>query len=96
MEFLVQIVVNLPPDMDSTERADLLERERRKAEQLRATGVIKRIWRIPGRSANVGVWEAADPTELHDAITSLPLFPWLAVEVTGLATHYLEAGAAGA
>jgi muconolactone D-isomerase len=50
-----------------------------------------RIWRIPGRTANVGIWEAPDATALHDLVSSLPLFPWLDVTVTPLARHYLEA-----
>ena len=51
-----------------------------------------RIWRIPGRLANVGVWSAPDATALHDALTSLPVFPYMDARVTALATHHLEAG----
>ena len=39
----------------------------------------------------MGVWEAADATELHELISSLPLFPWIDAEVTPLATHPLDA-----
>ena len=42
------------------------------------------MWRVPGRTANWGIWEAADATALHAAITSLPLFPYLDVEVIAL------------
>ena len=34
---------------------------------------------------------ANDATDLHRAISSLPLFPWLDVHVTPLAQHHLEA-----
>jgi muconolactone D-isomerase len=51
------------------------------------------MWRIPGRTANVGIWKAKDATELHAAISSLPMFPYIDAHVTPLATHYLEAAA---
>jgi muconolactone D-isomerase len=91
MEFLVEIQVNLPADMDPARRLELTDQERRRGAELQAAGVIRRIWRIPGRIANVAIWEAPDATALHAAITSLPLFPWIDATVTALATHPLEA-----
>jgi muconolactone D-isomerase len=90
MEFLVEIRVSLPLDVSGAEREELLARERDRGRELRSAGTIVRIWRVPGRWANVGIWQAADATELHDAISSLPLFPWMTVDVAPLATHYLE------
>jgi muconolactone D-isomerase len=77
--------------MDPAARQELLDRERRRGVELRSAGTIKRIWRIPGRFANAAIYEAPDATALHEAISSLPLFPWLDVDVTPLALHYLEA-----
>jgi muconolactone D-isomerase len=76
--------------MDTEERSDLFEREWRRGSELRDSGVIVRIWRIPGQIANVGIWNATDATVLHDFISSLPLFPWMSVRVTPLAVHPLE------
>jgi muconolactone D-isomerase len=90
MEFLVRIEVNLPPDMDPTARQALLDRESARGRELHEAGTIVRIWRLPGRLANVGVWQAADATALHAALSSLPVFNWTRIEVTALATHYLE------
>jgi muconolactone delta-isomerase len=90
IEFLVHITISLPPDMDVGARSDLLERERRRGLELRGDGTIVRIWRIPGQFANVGIWQTADATDLHAAISSLPLFPWMSAQVTLLATHHLE------
>ncbi len=90
MEFLVAIQAKLPESMPEEERANLLARERLRAFELRKAGTVQRMWRIPGRFANVGVWVAADATELHTQIASLPLFRWLDVEVTALARHYVE------
>jgi muconolactone D-isomerase len=90
VEFLVRIDVALSPDMAADRRAELVRAEHERGLELRRQGTIKRIWRIPGGLRNAGIWEAADATVLHDAIASLPLYPWLRVEVTPLAVHPLE------
>ena len=87
MEFLVHIEVRWPPDGDPEQRARLVEAEAARARELAAAGTIKRLWRIPGRQANYGLWSADDATALHTAISSLPFFPWLDVEVIALAEH---------
>jgi muconolactone D-isomerase len=91
VEFLVQIQVNFPPDMASDELADVVSREAARGRELKEDGTIVRIWRVPGRRANVGVWSASTAEELHTSITSLPAFPWIDAHVTPLATHHLEA-----
>ncbi len=91
MEFLVQIQVNFPADMAADQLADLIAREEARGCELKNAGVIVRIWRIPGRRANVGIWQGENADAIHEAIMSLPAFPWTDVHVTALATHYLEA-----
>lgn len=90
MKFLVQIDVRLPGKLTDAERAELLEAELERGRELVDAGVIWAIWRIPGALRNVGVWEAADATELHEHLTSLPVFRWVTTEVTPLADHPLE------
>lgn len=87
MEFLVEIEVKWPPDGDPAQRAELIAAEGRRAAELAAAGTVRRLWRIPGRWANVGLWEAPDATALHDAIASLPFYPWLTATVRPLARH---------
>jgi muconolactone D-isomerase len=87
MEYLVHIEVRWPADGDPDQLARLTAAERDRAAELAAAGTIRRLWRVPGRRANWGVWEAPDATALHAAIASLPLFPWLSVEVHALAAH---------
>lgn len=89
MKFLVQILVDLPARLDTAERAELLEAEAARGRQLKDAGMIVDIWRVPGRLANVGIWSAADPTELHEALASLPVFPYTSIDVTPLARHHL-------
>ena len=91
MEFLVEIQVNLPPSLPVPDRDALLARERERGRELKSNGTIVRIWRIPGRMANVGIWRGADADAIHEALTSLPLFPYVDARVTALATHPLEA-----
>ncbi|MBO0873596.1 MAG: muconolactone Delta-isomerase family protein, partial [Pseudonocardia sp.] len=72
MEFLVRAENRLPADTPEEERGRLKKAERARADELRAAGVLKRLWRVPGRNATVGLYEAPDATELHDALASLP------------------------
>jgi muconolactone D-isomerase len=92
MRFHVRITVRLPPELDPAERDRLLAAELDRGRELHARGAIVDIWRLPGRLANVGIWEAADGTELHALIASLPLFPYLEAEVEALAQHPITAG----
>ncbi|WP_072690386.1 muconolactone Delta-isomerase [Rhodococcus marinonascens] len=90
MEFLVRINTNLPTDMAAEELEQLSAREGARTSELRAEGILKKLWRVPGRRELVSLWEAQDPTVLHDALASLPLFPWLDIVVEALATHPSE------
>jgi muconolactone D-isomerase len=92
MDFLVEIATELPPDMPDDEREALLARERERGRELRAAGTLTRIWRLPGRPANVGVWSAVDADALHEALTSLPVWRFARVTVTALSTHPLDGG----
>jgi muconolactone D-isomerase len=86
VEFLVRSENRLPPETPAERREELRAAERARAVELRAAGVLKRLWRVPGRNATVGLYEAA----LHDALMSLPMAPWLDVTVEALATHPQE------
>lgn len=87
MEFLVNIAVEWPADGDPEELARLTAAERARARELVAEGRILRLWRVPGQKANWGLWAAPDATALHEAISSLPFYPWLSVTVHPLARH---------
>ena len=89
MEFLIEIQVDLPGQMPDEERVRLIDAERVRGRELAAQGVIRAIWRVPGRLANRAIWSAKDAGELHAAITSLPLWPYCSVNVMPLARHEL-------
>ena len=90
MEFLVRFEVNAPESMAPKERERLRSLERARAAELREQGVLKRLWRVPGRRAVIGLWDAADATALHEALASLPMFPWMDVTIEPLAMHPQE------
>jgi muconolactone D-isomerase len=87
MEFLVHISIVIPQDMPDDERQRRYDAETRQAAALASAGQLVRLWRVPGRTANWGLWRARDATELHQALTSLPLWPFMDIEVTPLAEH---------
>ena len=87
MEFLVEVEIALPPDLDEARRTALLAAELERGKALAEAGVVRAIWRVPGRFANRAIWSAPDATALHDALSSLPLWRYMDISVTPLATH---------
>lgn len=92
MEFLVRLRNALPPDTPAERRTELRDEERARALELRKAGILIKLWRIPGSSDAVGLFVAADATQLHEALASLPMFAWQRITVEALATHPQEAG----
>jgi muconolactone D-isomerase len=87
MDFLVHITFTWPAGITPEEQQRLITAEGQRARELAAAGNLKRLWRIPGQRANWGIWHAADATELHTALSSLPMFPHLVATVHPLASH---------
>lgn len=90
MEFLIRTETRLPPDWSDEQRAALKVTERARADELRRAGYLRRIWRVPGRSGSVQLWEAPDATVLHEQLISIPAWPWMDVHVEALARHPQE------
>jgi muconolactone D-isomerase len=88
--FLVEIEMVHFVQGDDAFLVELTARERERGQELVEAGAIRNIWRVPGRRANVGIWEAADANDLHAAIASLPAFRWMEARVTPLAEHPLS------
>lgn len=90
MEFLVRIANRQPPDLPVETKERIFAAERIRAQQLREAGILVRLWRLPGTTTAVGLFEAPDATALHDALSSLPNFAWQEITVEALATHPQE------
>jgi muconolactone D-isomerase len=95
VEFFVEIEVRLPADLDDKHRRELQAAEFARGKALAKAGMLRAIWRVPGRLANRAVWTAPDASALHDALVSLPLWPYMDVAVTPLATHPLSESCGG-
>jgi muconolactone D-isomerase len=85
--FLVHMEVALPPDMPAAQADEIKARERAYAHELQRDGRWVHLWRIVGRYANASVFDVASGDELHDLLSSLPLFPYMDITVTALARH---------
>jgi muconolactone D-isomerase len=90
-EYLVRIALKRPDAIDDEIWAKLLAGEREVGLDYRRRGVMRRIWRVPGTTSNVGVWSAQDASELDRLLAHLPAFRYMTIQVEALALHYLEA-----
>ena len=87
MLFHARMDVHLPQEMDPDARADLVARERAYSQELQRSGKWLHLWRVVGEYSNVSVFDVASNDELHELLSGLPLFPWMDIRVTPLATH---------
>ncbi|MEH1017184.1 muconolactone Delta-isomerase [Micromonospora sp. CPCC 206060] len=87
MLFLVRMDVHLPPDLDPRLRVEIVARERAYSQQLQRSGTWRHIWRIAGQYANYSVFDVDSADELHEILSNLPLFAYMDLTVTALATH---------
>ena len=87
MLFHVRMDVRIPVDYDPDRAAELKRIERERAQELQTSGKWRHLWRIAGQYANVSVFDVDSVDELHDLLTSLPLFPYMQVDVMPLCRH---------
>lgn len=87
MLFHVRMDVSIPRDLDPDERARLVATEKERAQELQRAGTWAHLWRIVGQYSNISVFDVGSTDELHEILCSLPLFPFMAVQVTPLAQH---------
>lgn len=87
MLFLVRMDVHLPPEMPQAAMEDIKAREKAYSQALQQDGRWKHIWRVVGQYANYSLFDVSDNDELHALLSNLPLFPYMTIQVTALATH---------
>ena len=76
------IALFTPPDRDTP-----FVRQADRAIELIQAGKMRKVWRIIGERANFSIWEADTLEEFHADISSLPLHPWMTVDVTPMIEH---------
>jgi len=85
--FQVQITVKVPHDVDREKIQALSATEIELAKALQRAGKWLHIWRIAGKWANISIFKVDDAGELHEILSTLPLFPFMEIEVTALCRH---------
>lgn len=87
MLFYVRMNVNLPASMPAEQAASLKQSEKELAQRLQQEGKWRHLWRIAGQYANISIFDVGSVDELHSLLTSLPLFPYMQIEVMPLCRH---------
>ncbi|WP_300751753.1 muconolactone Delta-isomerase [Janthinobacterium sp.] len=87
MLFHVRMNVNLPLTMPAEQSAQLKRTERELSQRLQQEGKWRHLWRVAGQYANISIFDVASVDELHALLTSLPLFPYMQIEVMALCRH---------
>ena len=87
MLFHVAITVRIPHDVDPQKISELSAKEHERAADLQRQGKWLHLWRVAGKFANVSIFKVESPAELHEILWSLPLHPYMEVEVTALCRH---------
>ena len=87
MLFHVRMDVRLPHDMPP-DKADALKKiERERAQELQRQGKWRHLWRVAGHYSNVSIFDVSGADELHDILSTLPLFPFMDIAVSALCRH---------
>lgn len=89
-EFLVNISFHWPESIPEDTRQALIVKEQAHAATLADQGILVRMWRVPGRKENWGLWRARDATHLHEILTSLPVWPYMRLTVHPMAKHPVD------
>jgi len=87
MLFHVRMNLRIPHDADTRKIKQLGEQEHERAQQLQQLGKWLHLWRVAGQYANISVFEVESPAELHEIVSSLPLYPFMEIDVTALCRH---------
>jgi muconolactone D-isomerase len=87
MLFHVAITVRIPHGADAGEIQKLGAREHERAKELQLQRKWLHLWRVAGKFANISVFDVDSPADLHEILNSLPLYPYMEVEVTALCRH---------
>jgi muconolactone D-isomerase len=87
MLFHVYMTVRIPYGADPEKITQLNAQEHERAKELQQQGKWLHLWRVAGKFSNVSVFNVDDPAELHEVLNSLPLYPFMEVEVAALCHH---------
>ncbi|MOA14681.1 Muconolactone Delta-isomerase [compost metagenome] len=87
MLFLIHFEVTVPADTSEELKEQLRQGEHARVFEFIKTGKLRRIWRPVGTADTCCLWEADSLEELHAAVRSLPLYPYMKLSITPLVEH---------
>jgi len=87
MLFHVTMDVRIPHGADMARIDALKAQEKARAQELQEAGIWRHLWRVAGRYSNVSIFDVGSNAELHDILSTLPLFPFMEVQVSVLCRH---------
>ena len=85
-EFLVTFTLAVPPGTPGQTVQDTKAREAQAAHDLADQEHLLRLWALPDERA-LGLYQARDATQMEAILASLPLVPWMTVDITPLSPH---------
>jgi muconolactone delta-isomerase len=86
-EFFTIFTQAVPDGTPSQDVAEAEVREAVRTKEFGEQGNLLRLWVLPGERRALGLWRAKDGAELQTMLDSLPLSPYLTVDVTPLSEH---------
>jgi len=98
MEYLLSMTTHVPGGTSQDTVNDIRAKEAARSRELAAQGYLLRLWRPPlqpGEWRTLGLFAAADASELEEALASMPLRVWRTDEITPLAPHPNDPALAG-
>jgi muconolactone D-isomerase len=87
MLFQVDMIVRIPRDVGDEELKKLSEQEHERAKELQLQRKWLHLWRVAGKYSNLSIFNVDSPAELHEILSSLPLYRFMEVQVTALCHH---------
>ncbi len=95
MEYLVTMTTQVPAGTSEAEVDDVKAREAAHSRELATDGRLLRLWRPPlqpGEWRTLGMFDAADRTELEAVLRSMPLRVWRTDDIVPLRPHSNDPG----
>lgn len=87
MLYCVKMDVNIPREIEPAEVERIKAAEKQRAFDIQQAGKWPHLWRVVGQYSNISVFDVESNDELHELLSSLPLFPFMTIQVTPLARH---------
>ena len=87
MLFHVKMDVRIPHDLPRETSEVLKATEKARSQDLQRSGKWRHLWRIAGQYSNISIFDVESPQELHDILSTLPLFPFMEIAIAPLCRH---------